>query len=193
MDQLTTALSLDRQLGDAPCRPRDHNTAGGCLRQVVSAEALSHAQEALQLCRAREQRMARPAPSTPLAGATPSSAITRRRSRAASRRSPATATSAPPRLGRGRHPGQPRLRLSPSRPTTHEAIACYQQAIDLLGDTGDPDHAAEFLIHLGDACDGAGEREAARRAWQQSLAVRNDLQHPAVDQLRSRLAIDVIR
>jgi tetratricopeptide (TPR) repeat protein len=70
------------------------------------------------------------------------------------------------------------------------AIACYRQAIDLLGDSGNPDHLAEFLTHLGDIYHSADDHEAARRAWQRGLAALGGLQTPAADQLPSRLARD---
>jgi hypothetical protein len=38
----------------------------------------------------------------------------------------------------------------------------YQQAIDLLGDSGNPDHLAEFLTHLGNIYHSADDHEAAR-------------------------------
>jgi predicted TPR repeat methyltransferase len=65
-----------------------------------------------------------------------------------------------------------------------------QQAIDLLRDTGDPADLAEILTRLGDAHHSAGDDEAARRAWQQGLAILDGLHHPATDRLRSRLARD---
>ena len=191
MEQLTTALSLDRQLGAVSLQARDHNTlVVTCIRQGRFRDALSHAQEALQLCRALEHPYGQ-AHSLNSVGWCHAQLGDFQEALACCQQALAIYRDLRPRLVSGEADTLDSLGYAYHHLGRHaEAIACYQQAIDLLGDTGDPDHVAEFLIHLGDACDSAGEREAARRAWQQSLAVRNDLQHPAVDQLRSRLAIE---
>ena len=194
MEQLTTALSLDRQLGAVTLQARDHNTlVVTCLRQDRFRDALSHAQEALQLCRALEHLYGQ-AHSLNSVGWCHAQLGDFQEALACCQQALAIYRDLRPRLVSGEADTLDSLGYAYHHLGRHaEAIACYQQAIDLLEDNGDPDHVAEFLIHLGDSYDSAGEREAARRAWQQSLAVRNDLQHPAVDQLRSRLAIDVTR
>ena len=42
-------------------------------------------------------------------------------------------------------------------------------------------------MHLGDAHQAAGDGAAARRAWQQALALLEDLGHLDAEKLRSRL------
>ena len=48
--------------------------------------------------------------------------------------------------------------------------------------------AAESLADLGNAQDAAGDRDAARRAWQHALAIFDDLRHPRAEEIRTRLA-----
>jgi DNA-binding SARP family transcriptional activator/tetratricopeptide (TPR) repeat protein len=69
-----------------------------------------------------------------------------------------------------------------------QAISCYQQAIDAHGDAGDLRDLAGALIHFGDAHQAAANPDAARRAWQQALAILDDLHHPDADPVRSRLS-----
>jgi len=68
-----------------------------------------------------------------------------------------------------------------------EAIACYQQAINTHGEAGDLSNLGEMLAHLGDAQQATGDREAARRVWQQSLAILDDLRHPDATGVRDKL------
>jgi hypothetical protein len=44
------------------------------------------------------------------------------------------------------------------------------------------------LIHLGDAREATGNRDEARRAWQQALAMLDDLRHPEAERARARLS-----
>ena len=46
----------------------------------------------------------------------------------------------------------------------------------------------EILIHLGDACVAGGNPEEGHRAWQDALAIMDNLHHPDTDQFRARLA-----
>jgi hypothetical protein len=41
---------------------------------------------------------------------------------------------------------------------------------------------------LGNARHAAGELPQARHAWQQALAIMDDLQHPSADKVRAKLA-----
>jgi hypothetical protein len=43
------------------------------------------------------------------------------------------------------------------------------------------------MAHLGDAHQAARDTAAARRAWQQALAVLDGLHHPGADRVRARL------
>ena len=47
---------------------------------------------------------------------------------------------------------------------------------------------AMVLIHLGDACEAAGDRDDGRRAWRQALAMLDDLRHPEAERARARLS-----
>jgi hypothetical protein len=53
--------------------------------------------------------------------------------------------------------------------------------------TGDRYHQAEGLTHLGDAYRAVGDTATARAAWQQALDILEELDHPDVEGVRSRL------
>ena len=46
----------------------------------------------------------------------------------------------------------------------------------------------DILIHLGDACIVGGDPEEGYRAWQDALAIMDNLHHPDTDQFRATLA-----
>jgi tetratricopeptide (TPR) repeat protein len=69
-----------------------------------------------------------------------------------------------------------------------QAITHCEAALVLCRDRGDRYSEAEILSHIGDARQGAGELPKARQAWQQALAIYEDLQHPSADQARAKLA-----
>jgi DNA-binding SARP family transcriptional activator len=68
-----------------------------------------------------------------------------------------------------------------------EAIAYYQQAIDLRRELADRYYEADVLANLGDTHHAAGDLQSARQAWQRSLAILTDLDHPDAESLRNRL------
>ncbi|WP_230859450.1 tetratricopeptide repeat protein [Actinoplanes aureus] len=68
-----------------------------------------------------------------------------------------------------------------------QAVACYEQALDLCRMVGDRYLEADTLTHLGDAHHAVGEHEAARAAWQHSLFILDQLDHPDVEEVRTRL------
>jgi hypothetical protein len=47
---------------------------------------------------------------------------------------------------------------------------------------------AEILTHLGEARHAADELPQAQQAWQQALAIYDDIQHPSADKVRAKLA-----
>jgi hypothetical protein len=47
---------------------------------------------------------------------------------------------------------------------------------------------AETLGHIGDTRLGAGQPDEARAAWEEALAILDDLRHPGAGQVRARLA-----
>ncbi len=68
------------------------------------------------------------------------------------------------------------------------AATCYEHALSLYREAGDRFCAAVALIHLGDIDEMAGEPTQGRDAWQQALAILDDIQHPAADSVRAKLA-----
>ena len=74
-----------------------------------------------------------------------------------------------------------------------QAITCYQHAIDIFGRLGNQCFTADSIAKLGNAQDAAGDRDAARRNWQQALAILDDLRHPGAEEIRTRLAALTIR
>ena len=61
-----------------------------------------------------------------------------------------------------------------------QAADCYNQALDLFREVGDRYHESETLVRLGKAQEAAGDRTAARIAWQSALAVLDDADADAV-------------
>jgi tetratricopeptide (TPR) repeat protein len=68
-----------------------------------------------------------------------------------------------------------------------DAAGCYQNALLLIRKLGDRFNEAQILIHLGDACRSASDRQRARDAWQQALHILDDLHHPNANQVRAKL------
>ena len=68
-----------------------------------------------------------------------------------------------------------------------EAAACYQRALSLVREAGNRFYEAHTLTDLGDTYHSAGELAQAREAWQQALAIFEDLQHPEADRVRAKL------
>ncbi len=187
-EQLTTALSIARQLGAVSLQAREHNTLVlTCIRQGRFSHALSHARQALRLCRALQHQYGE-AHSLNSLGWCHAQLGSFQEALTCCREALAIYRELRPRDIRGEAVTLDSLGYAHHHLGNYaEAIPCYEQAIELLGDTGDPADLAEFLTHLGDAYHGADDHEAAHRAWQQGLATLDGLQHPAADQLRSRL------
>jgi DNA-binding SARP family transcriptional activator len=68
-----------------------------------------------------------------------------------------------------------------------QAASCFQEAVRLFGQFGDRWGRAWALAHLGDARFAAGSPMMARQAWQQALAVLDDLRHPDAEPVRAKL------
>ena len=69
------------------------------------------------------------------------------------------------------------------------AAACYESALaPVPGTTATASSKQTVLTHLGDARHAAGELPQARQAWQQALAIYDDIQHPDADKVRAKLA-----
>jgi transcriptional regulator with XRE-family HTH domain/tetratricopeptide (TPR) repeat protein len=69
-----------------------------------------------------------------------------------------------------------------------EAAACCQHALTLHRQAGDHFYEADTLSHLGDIWHAASEPAQARQAWQQALAIFDNLQDPNADLIRAKLA-----
>ena len=69
-----------------------------------------------------------------------------------------------------------------------EAAACYERALSIFRAVGDRWGEADTLTNLGDIRHAAGELPQAREAWQQALAILDDLQHPDAAKVRAKLA-----
>jgi len=68
-----------------------------------------------------------------------------------------------------------------------EAVACYQESLTLLRKLDDRLLRSEVLTHLGDAHHSNREPQLAREAWQQALAIIEELNLPGADQIRAKL------
>jgi tetratricopeptide (TPR) repeat protein len=70
-----------------------------------------------------------------------------------------------------------------------EAAACYQRALSLHREAGDRFTEAEALAHLGETWQAVGKPTQATDAWQQAVAIFDDLQNSeAADKVRALLA-----
>ena len=67
------------------------------------------------------------------------------------------------------------------------AAACYRRAVHLYTELGYRSTRAETLGDAGDAHHAAGDLAAARDAWQEALAIVDELHYPEADQLRAKL------
>jgi DNA-binding SARP family transcriptional activator/tetratricopeptide (TPR) repeat protein len=68
-----------------------------------------------------------------------------------------------------------------------QAVACYEKALGLDRRLGARRNEAEHLANLGDAHRASGNLHAARDAWQQALTVLEQIDHPDIDLLRTKL------
>ncbi len=68
------------------------------------------------------------------------------------------------------------------------ATGHFEVALGSCRDHGDLYLEAEILAHVGDARHAAGELPQARQAWQQALAIYDDIQHSGADKVRAKLA-----
>jgi DNA-binding SARP family transcriptional activator/tetratricopeptide (TPR) repeat protein len=68
-----------------------------------------------------------------------------------------------------------------------QAITCYQTAVELYREFDDRYNEADTLTSLGDAHHAAGSLESARTAWQHALEILDQLGHPEVDEIRTKL------
>lgn len=69
-----------------------------------------------------------------------------------------------------------------------DATAYYQQAIDIHRMIGSRLGLAEVLDHLGDVGHAAGDPAKARTAWEEALAILDELHHPEVAPISAKLS-----
>jgi DNA-binding SARP family transcriptional activator/Tfp pilus assembly protein PilF len=69
-----------------------------------------------------------------------------------------------------------------------EATACYSQARELCREFEDPHDEAQILAHLGEVSLAAGDPKSAVAAWQDALAISDDLDLPEAAGLRAKLS-----
>ncbi|HET6534207.1 MAG TPA: BTAD domain-containing putative transcriptional regulator [Actinoplanes sp.] len=79
--------------------------------------------------------------------------------------------------------GQAYLRMD--RPL--DAVASFRESVALHRSGGERRGTALALVSLGDAHESAGDRTAAREAWQQAESSLGDVRHPGAEQARARL------
>lgn len=68
-----------------------------------------------------------------------------------------------------------------------QAAACYGHALNLHRETGDRYREAETLSHLADSRFATGDVAAARTAWQQAVALLDQIDHPDAARVRTKL------
>jgi tetratricopeptide (TPR) repeat protein len=68
-----------------------------------------------------------------------------------------------------------------------KATECYTRAIDSYQNLGDLGSRAGSLTRLGDTYQASGHPSAARGAWQQALAILNELHHPDASRVSGKL------
>ena len=68
-----------------------------------------------------------------------------------------------------------------------QAAECYSQAVEAFHEIGDRYHEAGSHIGLGDAQLHADDPVAARKSWEQALAILESIPHPDAEQARERL------
>ena len=67
------------------------------------------------------------------------------------------------------------------------AVRCYERALDIFWRLDDTYDRATVLIHLGESRALAGQRWAARSAWERALAILTELPHHDVGEIEARL------
>ena len=68
-----------------------------------------------------------------------------------------------------------------------EAIGCLRTAVGMIAGLHMGYYETTMLVHLGDAYHAAGDMGPARQAWQEALAILENLNHSDADQVRARL------
>jgi DNA-binding SARP family transcriptional activator len=69
-----------------------------------------------------------------------------------------------------------------------QATAHFEIALGFCRQHGHRSNEADLLNHVGDARHAVGELQQARQAWQQALAIYDDIDHHDADKVRAKLA-----
>jgi tetratricopeptide (TPR) repeat protein len=69
------------------------------------------------------------------------------------------------------------------------AVTCYERALGLAREVEDRFNEAGILDRLGDTHSSAGDHDAARWAWIQSLRTFDEIDHPEGDRIRAKLRL----
>jgi tetratricopeptide (TPR) repeat protein len=69
------------------------------------------------------------------------------------------------------------------------SVTCYERSLGLAREVADRFNEAGILDRLGDAHSSAGDPDAARWAWSQSLRLFDEIDHPEGDRIRAKLRL----
>ena len=187
--QLRHALSIYQELGDRVGQADVQHTLAIMVQfQGLYDEALEHSRQALELSTAAGDRTGQ---------AIALNAVGWFHAMLGDHRQALSYCGQALKLHQGQELGYPKLEAATldSLGYAHhhlgdhaESIACYQRALDLYREVGDRWGQAETLGHTGDVYHATGDRQRARRAWEEALAILEDLQHADAGQIRAKLA-----
>ena len=181
------ALEMHIQLGDRPGEARDHHDIAAAAERLGRLDqAIEHAQQSLAMFQAEDD----------LAGVAKASNVVgylhaqvgdyeqamvycqRALGLLSGRKDPLNEAATLDSIGYAlTHLGRPA-----------EAITFLRKAAGMIKEMRAPYWQVDVLVHLGDACQAGGEPEQCRHAWQEALAIMDDVHHPDADQVRAKLA-----
>jgi DNA-binding SARP family transcriptional activator/tetratricopeptide (TPR) repeat protein len=69
------------------------------------------------------------------------------------------------------------------------SVTCYERSLGLAREVADRFNEAGILDRLGDTHSSAGDPDAARWAWSQSLRMFDEIDHPEGDRIRAKLRL----
>jgi DNA-binding SARP family transcriptional activator/Tfp pilus assembly protein PilF len=187
--QLRHALSIYQELGDRVGQADVQHTLAIMVQfQGLYDEALEHSRQALELSTAAGDRTGQ---------AIALNAVGWFHAMLGDHRQALSYCGQALKLHQGQELGYPKLEAATldSLGYAHhhlgdhaESIACYQRALDLYREVGDRWGQAETLGHTGDVYHAIGDNQRARRAWEEALAILEDLQHADAGRVRAKLA-----
>jgi len=183
---LQSAVDLYRQIGHRYGQARSHfEIAWAAERQGSYGEALAHSRQALEGFQAADDRHGA-AIALNTVGWCQTQLGHHQQALACSRRALAVF------LENGHHSGEAAAWDSLGYASHHlgqhqQALACYHRALTLYRQLGDRYNQSQTLVYLGEAHRASGSSGAAADVWQQALVILEEMHHPEVGQVRSRL------